>query len=400
MPPDNWDDLRYLLAVRRGQTLSAAARQLSVEDTTVSRRLAALQSDLGMQLVQRRGDSRLVLTEAGERVARQAEAMEQHFQSIGGFTGTHGGACAGTVRITAVPILANRLLASASKALLDRHPGLIIELLSDSRDYSLTRREADVAVRLARPLTGGMNLKARRIGTLDYAAHVSTVIPVREVRELCWITYEDTMAHLPQGKRIAALVKSGNGKLSELRVRDAETALEATVGGLGKSLLPTVVADRDARLRRLDLNDGRRLPSREIWLLALADQLGVGRVAAAMSWLEEVLSPRRRHDRSGGYSQGERDGGKVDLLPHAPETELGSGAAFEIGPHKACGHHVLRARRLRRCRAVKPVPTSFGSCSIIPPISHSSPRAHARFNHHRRRIRNRSCGRPPDGRAR
>src|SRR5262249_1878124 len=184
MQPSNWNDLRFLLAIKRGQTLRAAARQLHVDDTTVSRHLAALQSDLGTQLVRQRGDKRWVLTEVGEMVAGRAEAMEQHFQSIGASVGDDRDAYIGTVRITSVPILTNRLLASSALGLIENHPGLIIELMPDSRDLSLTRREADIAIRLARPTTGGMNIKARRIGTLEYAAFASTTIPPRDVRRL------------------------------------------------------------------------------------------------------------------------------------------------------------------------------------------------------------------------
>jgi DNA-binding transcriptional LysR family regulator len=141
----NWNDLRYLLAVEHGKTLNAAARRLGVDATTVSRRLTALQSQLGVRLVERRGDGKLVLTEAGQTVARQAEAMEQHFRSIGPSIGNHDNTCVGTVRVTSVPILANRLIASAAKGVLERHSGLTIELVPDSRDYNLTLREADVA---------------------------------------------------------------------------------------------------------------------------------------------------------------------------------------------------------------------------------------------------------------
>jgi DNA-binding transcriptional LysR family regulator len=290
----NWNDLRYLLAVQRGQTLNAAARQLGVDDTTVSRRLTALQSELGVQLVQRRGDSKLVLTEAGETVARQAEAMEQHFQSIGPSIGNHDNTCVGTVRITSVPILANRLIASAAKGVLERHPGLTIELVPDSRNYNLRRREADIAVRLARPITGGLSLKARRIGRLEYAAYSSSTISARDVQRLSWITYEDAMSQLPQAKWIARLLKERGGNLSGLRVHDAETALEATAGALGKSLLPTLVADRDRRLRRVDSNDSRRWPTREIWLLTHSDQLPLGRVATVICWLEKLIAATRR----------------------------------------------------------------------------------------------------------
>src|SRR5262249_13531121 len=125
MQPRNWNDLRFLLAIQRGQTLGAAARQLHVDDTTVSRRLAALQSDLGTQLVRQRGDNRWVLTEVGKMVAGRAEAMERHFQSIGTSVGDDRDT--GTVRITSVPILTNRLLASSALDLVENHPGLIIE---------------------------------------------------------------------------------------------------------------------------------------------------------------------------------------------------------------------------------------------------------------------------------
>jgi len=106
----------------------------------------------------------------------------------------------GTVRVTSVPILTNRLLASSARDLIENHPGLIIELIPDSRDFSLTRREADISIRLARPMTGGTNIKARRIATLEYAAFAPTTIHSREIRRLPWITYEDAMSHLPQRK--------------------------------------------------------------------------------------------------------------------------------------------------------------------------------------------------------
>ena len=76
MQPANWNDLRYLLAIMRGRTLTSAARQLRVDDTTVSRRLAALQAALQTQLVQRHADNKMSLTAAGQIVARRAEAME------------------------------------------------------------------------------------------------------------------------------------------------------------------------------------------------------------------------------------------------------------------------------------------------------------------------------------
>jgi DNA-binding transcriptional LysR family regulator len=294
MQPPSWDDLRYVLAVKRGQTLAAAARQLRVDDTTVSRRLSSLQAALNMRLVRRTPDHRLLLTRAGETVARRAEVMERQVQSIGHAAHAGQERCTGTVRLTSVPILINRLLAGAAKELLESHPGLTLELLPDGRDYSLTRREADIAVRLARPRNGGRNVRMRRIGVLGYAIFAPAAVAPRQLRRLSWITFDDEMSHLPQARWIASATQGAESCLAGVRVRDAETALEATAAGLGKTLLPTIVAARDPRLRRLDVDACQPARSREIWLLVRADQAERPPVAATIRWLEKLVG------RSGG----------------------------------------------------------------------------------------------------
>jgi DNA-binding transcriptional LysR family regulator len=78
----NWNDLRYILAVSRGRTLAAAARLLGVDDTTVARRLVAVQGMIGAQLYQRLADGTLQLTTAGERAALHAEAIEREISAL------------------------------------------------------------------------------------------------------------------------------------------------------------------------------------------------------------------------------------------------------------------------------------------------------------------------------
>ena len=295
MQMSNWNDLRYLLAIQRGQTLRAAARQLRVDDTTVSRRLASLERELGRQLVRRRGDARLELTEAGERVVQDAEAMEKHYAAIASTVGGNGNICAGTVRLTTVPILSNRVFARNFDKLAATHPGLVLELIPDSRDLNLTRREADVAVRLARPSTGGMAVKAQRIGILTYAAYAQRQLPFRRVESLPWITYEETMSHLPQARWMMRAAQTDRVGRSSLRVHDAETALEGAAAGLGKTLLPILAADGDPRLRRINMRTAGSLPARPIWLLAHADQVGLTRVATVIDWVKKtVVSSRRK----------------------------------------------------------------------------------------------------------
>src|SRR5215471_17440325 len=174
MQPANWDDLRYVLAVSRGRTLAAAARLLGVDSTTVARRLSAVQETLGARLYQRLADGTLQLTTAGERAVLHAERIEREVAALGTALAGATSEISGTVRVTSVPIIVNHVLVPAAQALLERHPGLQLEFVADARNLSLTRREADLALRLARPKTGGTKVIARRVGALPYDVYAST----------------------------------------------------------------------------------------------------------------------------------------------------------------------------------------------------------------------------------
>jgi DNA-binding transcriptional LysR family regulator len=292
VPASSWNDLRYVLAVSRGRTLGAAAKLLGVDDTTIARRLAALQQAMGVQLCYRLANGRLQLTPAGETAALRAEAMEREFGLLQAEISGADSGVSGTVRLTSVPIVVNRVLVPGAGLLLRRHPALQLELIADPRDFSLTHREADVALRLARPKTGGTRTKARRVGTLHYAAYASASCSVREASSMPWITYEEAMAHLPQARWMAAAIRRGRGAVGQLRVHDAETALEVVIAGLGRSLLPRLVGDGDTRLRRMDERKAEPVVTRELWLLTHAELAGLGRIAAVADWIAALL-PRR-----------------------------------------------------------------------------------------------------------
>jgi DNA-binding transcriptional LysR family regulator len=287
----DWHDLRYILAIGRGRTLAAAARLTRVDATTVARRLAAAQAAIGARLYQRLADGTLELTAAGERAALSAERIERE---IGALEHTLSGADAvvsGSVRVTSVPIVVNHLLVPAARALIERHPQLQLELIADARDLSLTRRETDLALRLARPKAGGSKVIARRVGTLRYAAYASASCPPREAQRLPWISYDEAMAHLPQARFIAAAAARERAQIAAVRVNDAEAVLAAVIAGHGRSLLPCIVADGDRRLRRLGGKERAPALTRELWLLAHAELRSLARIEAAVQWIERI-APR------------------------------------------------------------------------------------------------------------
>jgi DNA-binding transcriptional LysR family regulator len=287
----NWNDLRYVLAISRGRTLAAAARLLGVDDTTVARRLAAAQEMIGRRLYQRLTDGTLQLTTSGQRAALHAERMEREVSALDVALAGADDVVSGTVRVTAVPIIVNHILVPAAQILLKRHSKLQLEFVADARDLSLTRREADLALRLARPRTGGTKVTARRVGTVRYDVYASASCSVRDAKMLPWITYDEAMAHLPQARWIAATAARSHQSIAAFHVNDAEALLEAVIAGLGRSLLPCVVADGDSRLRRIGAKQGSPVLSRELWLLTHSELRRLGRIEAVVKWIEQV-APR------------------------------------------------------------------------------------------------------------
>jgi DNA-binding transcriptional LysR family regulator len=288
MQMNNWNDLRYLLAVDRGRTLAAAARLLGVDQTTVARRLSAMQEAMGTRLYQRLQDGTLRLTASGERAALHAERIESEIGVLDVALAGADDVVSGTVRVTAVPIIVNHILVPTAQILSKRHPKLQLELVADTRDLSLTRRETDLALRLARPKTGGTKVMARRVGAIRYGVYASASCSARELKKLPWITYDETMAHLPQARWIAETAARSDRTIAAVRVNDAEALLEAVIAGLGQSLLPCVVAKGDPRLRRLDAKIRVPVLSRELWLLSHSELRTLGRIEAVVKWIEQI----------------------------------------------------------------------------------------------------------------
>jgi len=281
----DWNDLRHLLALGREGRPAAAARRLGVNETTVTRRLRAAERALGRRLFLRGGDGRLQPTEAGARVLAHAERVERELAALGEALGGGDLAVAGGVRLTAVPLLLNRLLIPALPALLTRHPQLRLELVGEPRDLDLTRREADLALRLARPRGGGRGVLARRLGWLDYTLVAPAGLDREAVEQLPWIGYEEGMAALPQARWIEAAAGTAPRPLA---VNDAEAVLAAVRAGLGRSLLPRALAAAEPGLQCLETAETP--PRREIWLLAHADLRPLPRIGAVTTWLRETLA--------------------------------------------------------------------------------------------------------------
>ncbi len=275
----NWNDLRYVLAIGRSDSLAMAGRKLGVNESTVARRLTGIEGLLNTRLFER-GYSSLTPTEAGISSIQVAECIELQTQELVSRVSGVDQGISGSVRLTSVPVILNRLVSPALPNLLSEHPNLNIQLVSDSRNLSLTKRDADIAIRLARP-TKESRVIARRIGNLDYAVYGK-----KKSREpLLWINYEEGMSHLPQFHWLANQIKKSECP-SQVTVNDAESILACIKSGAGKSLLPIFVGDSEAGITRVSQEI---MLSREVWLLVHPDLKDFGRIRTVMNWLTSLL---------------------------------------------------------------------------------------------------------------
>lgn len=279
----DWDDLRVFLELARCGSLSAAARALRLSHATVGRRLASLEEALGQSLVERRPEGH-VLTPEGEAVRALAEAMDENALAIGRRSGREEG-LGGTVRLTMTEGLAHRTLIPRMDRFHAAHPGVELEVITDNRALSLARREADLAIRLARPQSG--ELVTRRLAILGYALYRAPGSGGTLV------TYDDTMAELPEALWMA---RHGGGRPVAFRSNSVLAQIAAVRAGFGTALLPCAMADGEPGLERLPW-DGPPL-TREAWLLVHRDRKDVARVRAVIDHIVAVFDEEK--DRLAG----------------------------------------------------------------------------------------------------
>lgn len=282
-----WDDLRVLLALARAESLVGASNLLSLDATTVSRRIKAIEKRAGEALINRDRSGRSQLTQIGQKLADRAEKMEQHAHAADALIGNDT-PLSGTVRLTAVPFLLNRLLAPRLSEFSKLQPGLNVSLIPDSQNLSLTRREVDLALRFGEPREGSSAVLAQKIGRVTFSAFTAKNTMEIAIEDRPWLVYDPVAGHLPQAAWTETLARQTNGARSQFLMHDLATAFETVLAIPACAVLPVTVARRDRRLIELPSQPEMPDMARDVWLLRNADMRGIERVDAITTWLKEA----------------------------------------------------------------------------------------------------------------
>lgn len=274
----DWEDIRHFVTLAREGTLSGAARRLGVDHATVARRVAALESSTGLKLIDRRARS-TTLTEEGKRIAAVAAPMEEAAFALGRAARAAKPGIDGEVSISAPPNFASSVIAPQLVRLREQHPGIRLKLIGEKRRASLSRREADVALRLLRPIEPG--LFVRRIGSFGFSLYgTPAYLEKTPAHALAFIGYDASMAESPQEIWLGTIV---GGRDVVLRTNDLETQRSAAASGLGIAALPHYLGDGDPRLQRYEVT--QKPITRDVWLVVHRDLRQVPAVRAVMDFL-------------------------------------------------------------------------------------------------------------------
>ena len=284
MQQPSWNDLRVFLAISRARSLSGAAALLGVNPTTISRRLKLLEDLAGSSLFLRDQAGNVQLSPTGLALADQAEGMER-YANLANAVLDQDEELGGTVRLTAVPFILNRIIFPNIRGFSEAHPKLAISLIPDNRYLSLTRREVDIAIRFGKPREGGDAILAQRIGKVTFSVYTATMFQSVPEVERPWLTYDSLAAHLSQAKWTETLSKAPGQTVSKLLMHDLESAYEMTLNAPFRAVLPDAVARKNNHLVKLEGEARQRPMFREVWLLRHRDMKGVCRIDAMMEWL-------------------------------------------------------------------------------------------------------------------
>jgi DNA-binding transcriptional LysR family regulator len=291
----DWNDLKYFLATARHGGLSGAAAALNSSASTVSRHVAALEQSLGATLFLRH-QTGYMLTDDGSELYARTEQVEQAIMA----TERSAAQAAqrqitGQVRLATTEMLAQHLIAPHLAQFHARHPQLQLEVHVAMTRANLTRREADLALRLVAPQEdeGASDYVASRIGMLHYGLYAAagTLDPAPDRaqadawRSLAHVGWDEASSGLPTAKWLASAFA---GKSARFCCNSMQTQYAAVRAGLGIGLLPCFVAARDALLQRIPVS--MALPANELWLVYHRDLKASQRVIALRDFIRELAA--------------------------------------------------------------------------------------------------------------
>ena len=290
----DWNNLRSFLELARQGKLTLTGKRLNIEPTTVGRHINKLEKDLDVQLFNR-SPKGYTLNDEGYKLLAYAESIETKinsiYQSISG-TDTE---LSGAVRIAVPEGLGVGIISKHIKSFKDKHPSIELELVADTRSRSLSKREADIAITLARPTSGRLvawKLSDYRLALYASHEYVQTnnkINSIKDINKHPFVSYIDDLIEFPQLKYMQDIFQDVN---IIFRSSSLQAQHQAVKDGVGLALLHGFVAAPDPKLQVI-------LPqeisvTREYWMVVHEDMSQLARVRAVSKFFTEAIKKEQK----------------------------------------------------------------------------------------------------------
>jgi DNA-binding transcriptional LysR family regulator len=289
----NWDDIRIFLAVARQGGLASAAHSLNVNHTTVARRLSALESELGLRLVVRT-TAGAALTPQGGEFMRYAERMEAETLAAEQSLHSQNGCVSGKVRLATREAFGAWLVCPKIHILLQHHPNLMLELVSEARAVNLLKRDADLTVTLSYPSQNRVvvqKLTDYRLGLFASHSYLREHDPINSVNDLRnhdVIWYLDDVVDIQEQRYMQHIVTNSK---AGFRASNILAQYVAMASGVGIGIMPVYQAAQDPNLIRILPNEVEEM--RTYWLSVHPDSQNLPNVRAVIDFLIEIVREKK-----------------------------------------------------------------------------------------------------------
>ncbi len=286
----DWDSLRYFLEVARTQRVSAAARKLGVEHTTVSRRIRALETELDTLLFEKSRSAGFVLTDDGQRLFVHAEQMESVVHTARENLSGIGQALSGHLRIGATEGFGSYVLTPLAADFQRRYPHITLDILPVPRFVSLSKREADLAITIERPQRGPYvcsklcDYTLRLYGTPGYLANHAPITRREDLADHTFIGYVDELLFSERLRYLEDLLPASK---VVLRSTSVVAQYHAALQGQSLAILPCFIAAQDPRLKPV-LEDEIAI-TRSFWMYCHEDLRKLKRVTALWEFIRKSV---------------------------------------------------------------------------------------------------------------
>ena len=282
----DWDDLRYVLAIARAGNIANAVCELEVHESTVLRRLNALEKQLETRLFERFPGG-YVTTPAGEEVYQTAIQMEEKILALDRRINGQDLRPSGTIRITTTGTLLFHLLTPHFAAFRAAYPEIELEIITGNQVLNLTKRDADIAIRTTnQPPESLVGRKVARAATAIYGSktYLATHPNLTDLSQHAWIGQDESLAWMDSAQW---LTKTFPGIHCQYRVNTYVGILAGTKAHLGLATLFCFMADPEPELQRVHSPIAEL--AKDLWLLTHADIRNVTRIRTFIDFIGTAL---------------------------------------------------------------------------------------------------------------